>query len=206
MSIVIAGIHTGIGKTVCSAVICQALGYDYWKPVQAGDLEASDSVFINNNVTHPGCYIHPERYRLSIPASPHYAAAADGLTIMPEDFELPRSSQPIVVETAGGIMSPLSPSFLNIDLVAQLQLPAVVVSNNYLGSINHTLLTVNALQQRNIPLAGLVFSGIEVPSTRDFIVEHCRLPVLFSIPQLEKMNATSIASFAATININFSNE
>ena len=201
MSIIIAGIHTGIGKTICSAVICHALGYDYWKPVQAGDLDNSDSIFITRNVTNNQCRIHPERYRPQSPMSPHKAAEIDGIHIAKEDFILPASSNPVVVETAGGIMSPLADNLLNIDLMEHLQLPVILVSNNYLGSINHTLLTVAALQQRNIPIKGLVFSGEVVPSSREFILQHTRLPLLFSIPQFEETDAATIATFAANTTI-----
>lgn len=201
MSIIIAGIHTGIGKTVCSAVICQALGYDYWKPVQAGELENSDSVFIKKNVTNPDCVIHPERHRLTIPASPHYAAELDGVEIKKTDFVLPPTDNQLVIETAGGVMSPLSNSFLNIDLMEQLNLPAIVVSNNYLGSINHTLLTVVALHKRSIPVKGIVFSGSAFTSTRDFILQYTRLPLLFSIPQFDKITPGVIAEFAKTVSI-----
>jgi len=201
MSIIIAGIHTGIGKTVCSAVICQALGYDYWKPVQAGELDNTDSIFIGKNVENTSCVVHAERYRLNIPASPHYAATMDGIEIKPGDFILPKSDNQIVVETAGGIMSPLSNSFLNIDLMEQLQLPCIIVSNNYLGSINHTMLTVEAMQKRNIPIKGIVFSGNEFASTREFILQYTKLPLLFSIPQLEEMNKETIAAFAKTLSI-----
>lgn len=201
MSIIIAGIHTGIGKTVCSAVICQALGYDYWKPVQAGELDNSDSIFIKRNVTNPDTVIHRERYQLTIPASPHYAAEMDGVEIKPADFILPQTDNDIVVETAGGIMSPLSNNFLNIDLMGQLQLPVIIVSNNYLGSINHTLLTVAAMQQRNIPVKGLVFSGSEFASTREFILQYTQLPLLFSIPAFEEITPQGIADFAKTVSI-----
>ncbi len=201
MSIIIAGIHTGIGKTICSAVICQALGYDYWKPVQAGDLDNSDSIFIQRNVTNPTCKIHPERYRLQTPMSPHKAAEIDGIRITKEDFILPTSTNPIVVETAGGIMSPLADELLNIDLMEHLQLPVILVSNNYLGSINHTLLTVAAMQQRNIPIKGIVFSGGEVSSSREFILQYTQLPLLFSIPLFEKTDAATIATFAANNTI-----
>ena len=201
MSIIIAGIHTGIGKTVCSAVICQALGYDYWKPVQAGELDNSDSIFIKRNITNPNTVIHRERYQLTIPASPHYAAEMDGVEIKPTDFSLPQTDNDIVVETAGGIMSPLSNSFLNIDLMEQLQLPVIIVSNNYLGSINHTLLTVAAMQQRNIPVKGLVFSGSEFTSTREFILQYTQLPLLFSIPVFEEITPQAIADFAKTVSI-----
>jgi dethiobiotin synthetase len=201
MSIIIAGIHTGIGKTVCSAVLCQALGYDYWKPVQAGDLENSDSIFIHQNVTNPHCSIHPERYRLTTPASPHYAAALDGISIKEADFVVPETNNQLVIETAGGIMSPLADDFLNIDLMQRLNLPAIIVSNNYLGSINHTLLTVAAMQKRNIPIKGFVFSGAEVQSTRAYILQHTQLPLLFSIPQFEKITAATISNFANTLSL-----
>ncbi len=201
MSVIIAGIHTGIGKTVCSAVICQALGYDYWKPVQAGELDNTDSIFIGRNVSNTHCIVHAERYRLTIPASPHYAAAMDGVEIKPGDFVLPKTNNQIVVETAGGIMSPLSGNFLNIDLMEQLKLPAILVSNNYLGSINHTLLTVGAMQKRNIPIKGIVFSGHAFASTREFILQYTKLPLLFSIPQFEKTDAIAIADFAKTVSI-----
>jgi dethiobiotin synthetase len=115
MSIIIAGIHTGIGKTICSAVICQALGYDYWKPVQAGT-DHTDSDFIKSHVTNPACRIHKETYYLKTPASPHYAAGMENLEIKEKNFVLPASSNNMVVETAGGLMSPLAKGFLNIDL------------------------------------------------------------------------------------------
>ncbi len=202
MSIIIAGIHTGIGKTVGAAVICQALGYDYWKPVQAGDLENSDSIFIKRNVSNSNCFIHPERYRLRIPASPHYAAVQDGTEIKTSDFVLPKTNNGLVIETAGGIMSPFAKGFLNIDLMEQFNLPVVLVSNNYLGSINHTLLTVAALQQRNISMKGLVFCGEAVESTREFILQYTKLPLLFSIPQFDTINSSVIAAFAKTVSIN----
>ncbi len=202
MNIIIAGIHTGIGKTLCAAVICQALGYDYWKPVQAGDLENSDSVFIKKNVSNPACYIHPERYRLSIAASPHYAAMQDGLEIKPGDFTLPLTNKKLLIETAGGIMSPFAMNFLNIDLIQQFNLPVVLVSNNYLGSINHTLLTVNVLQQRNITIQGLVFSGEIVDATKQYILAYTQLPLLFSMPLFQKIDGSTIADFAKTVSIN----
>jgi len=201
MNIIVAGIHTGIGKTVCSAVICQALGYDYWKPVQAGELHDSDSIFIKRNVTNPKCQVHPERYQLSIPASPHYAAAMDGVDIKPADFVLPYTTNSMVVETAGGIMSPLSNSFINVDLMQQLNLPVILVSNNYLGSINHTLLTTEAMQKRNVPVRGLVFCGHEFSSTRDFILQYTKLPLLFSIPQFDTITPAVVADFATTVSL-----
>lgn len=199
MSFVILGIHTGIGKTLCSAILCQATGYDYWKPVQAGGLEDSDSLFIEKHVTNPNVKIHPEAYRLQTAASPHYAAIVDGVQIKKENIVLPASKNKIIIETAGGLLSPFSKDFFNIDLPLLLQLPVILVSNNYLGSINHTLLSVEALQKRNIPIKGIVFSGEKVDATQSFILEHTRLPHLFSIPLLSEINTGVIAKIASTI-------
>lgn len=192
MSVIIAGTHTGIGKTLCSALICQGLGYDYWKPVQAGDLHQSDSIFIQQHVRNINCTIHPEAYRLQTPVSPHDAAQRDGITIRPDKLVLPVSDNRIVVETAGGIMSPLAENFLNIDLIEQLQLPVILVSGIYLGSINHTLLTIHALQNRSILINGIVFSGEPNPAGTNFILNHTGLTNLFNIPHLPQIDADSI--------------
>ena len=202
MSMIIAGTHTGIGKTLCSAIICQALGYDYWKPVQAGDLKNSDSIFVKNHIDNEACFIHPERYKLTLPASPHYAAAMDGILIKKEDFILPKTTNKIVVETAGGIMSPLADDLLNIDLIAHLNLPVILVSGIYLGSINHTLLTVAAFKQYNIAIAGIVFSGTANNATTNFIEAHTKVPVYFSIPFFKQINQATIAAFAASLILN----
>ncbi|MDQ3071718.1 MAG: dethiobiotin synthase [Bacteroidota bacterium] len=205
MNYCIAGIHTGIGKTVCSAIICQALGYDYWKPVQAGDLDNSDSIFIKNNVSNPLCNIHAERFKLLTPASPHYAAELENIQIKKEDFSLPATWNNLIVETAGGLLSPLSDNFLNIDLIEHLRLPVVLVSNNYLGSINHTLLSYNALKDKNIPVSGIVFVGEKVVSSERFILKYTRLPKLFSIPVLTSLNKQSIGEFVLKNDIKLSN-
>ncbi len=201
MSIVITGIHTGIGKTICSAVICQALGYDYFKPIQAGDLEMSDSITLKNLVSNSQCMIHPESYRLQIPASPHYAAEQEGITIEKEKIVLPQTQNNLLVETAGGVMSPLTKNFLNLDLIAHFALPVILVSNNYLGSINHTLMSFLALQSKNIDIKGIVFSGEKNEASESFILEYTQLPLLFSIPQFVDINSQSIARFAQTISI-----
>lgn len=196
MTIGIAGIHTGIGKTVCSAVICQALGFDYWKPVQAGELENTDSMLIQKLVANPNCKVHPERYRLSKPASPHYAAALENISIKRDDFELPRTENHLLLETAGGLMSPLNTGLLNIDLLEYLNIPVVLVSNNYLGSINHTLLSCEALIRRNLRVPGLVFVGDTVASSEKFILNHTGLPKLFSVPLFNTLDRETIEEFA----------
>lgn len=195
MKVIIAGIHTGIGKTVCSAAICQGLGFDYWKPVQAGDLDQSDSHFIKGQVTHVNCKIHPETYRLNTPMSPHEAARLDGIEISLANFIEPETTNHLVIETAGGLLSPLAAGVQNIHLIKQLQHPVILVTNHYLGSINHTLLSLALLQQYQIPVLGLVFCGEEVPSTSDYLIEETKLPVLMRIPWIENLNANRLAKF-----------
>jgi dethiobiotin synthetase len=200
MNLVVAGIHTGIGKTVCSAVMAQALGYDYWKPVQAGDLEASDSLFIKHTVSNNRTTIHQEAFCLTRAASPHYSAKEDGVAITLSAISIPSTEHHLIVETAGGVMTPLSDTLLNIDLIRHLNLPVVLVSNNYLGSINHTLLSVRALHHAGAQLLGIVFCGEEVTSTRQFILQYSGLPMLLSIPQFAPLDKEAIADFAASIS------
>ncbi len=193
--VIIAGIHTGIGKTLCSAILCEAWGYDYWKPIQAGDLDNSDSIFIQNHVGNSKCTIHPEAYRFQTAASPHFAADTEGVVIEKEKLTLPLTNNNLIVETAGGIMSPLGKNFLNIDLIKHLNLPVILVSENYLGSINHTLMSVFALKQAHIPIKGIVFNRDVVQSSVDFILEYSELPLLFSIPKMADLNKESVKKF-----------
>ena len=199
MKFIIAGIHTGIGKTRCSAILAEALGYDYWKPIQAGDLENSDSVFVKKNIYNTNCTIHPEAYRLSLAASPHWAAQHDGIAIQKENIIIPETKNGLIIETAGGVMSPLGDDFLNLDLILNFNLPVILVSNNYLGNINHTLLTVSALQHKNIQILGIVFCGEEVKPSQDYIIHYTKLKHLFSIPNFDTIDKSNLTNFAKTI-------
>ena len=192
---IIAGIHTGIGKTLTSAVLCDAFGYDYWKPVQAGDLDNSDSIFVKHNIVNPLCTIHPETYRLKVAASPHFAADTEGVVVDRKKIVLPKTNNKLLIETAGGIMSPLGKDFLMIDLIKQLKQPVIVVSKSYLGSINHTLMTIALLQKAKIPIQGIIFNGDTVQSSVDFILEHTQLPLLLSIPKFNVVNKNVIRDF-----------
>ena len=199
-SIIIAGIHTGIGKTIASTILVEALQYDYWKPIQAGDLQASDSIFVQTHISNKKSFVHPEAYRLKTPESPHAAAQKEGIEILLKNLTLPQSTNPIIIETAGGIMSPLSTTLLNIDLIHHLNLPVILVTNDYLGSINHTLLTIEVLTQKNIPILGLIFSGKENPESRKFIQTHSNLKTILKIPYLPKITKKTITTIARAIN------
>jgi dethiobiotin synthetase len=200
MSIIIAGIHTGIGKTICAAVLAEALQYDYWKPVQAGDLHATDSMFVSRHIRNTVTKIHDEAYRLAVAASPHLAAEQEEIEITFDRIMLPSTDNGLIIETAGGIMSPLNRRQLNLDMVLHFNLPVVLVCNDYLGSINHSLLSIKAMQNEGIEILGLVFNGREVPSTREYIMEYSGLPTLLSIPYFTNTGRQDLCDFAVSVS------
>lgn len=195
--IIIAGIGTEIGKTVASAVLVEALQADYWKPVQSGALTDSDTDTVRRLISNLVSRFHPEAYRLTQPLSPHAAAERDGVTIEPETITLPQTENALVVELAGGLMVPLNNNYLNIDLVQQLGLPVVLVSRNYLGSINHTLLSVEACRSRNIPLLGILFNGPTVTATETFLLNYTGLDCIGRIGQEDVVTKEVIAKYAS---------
>lgn len=168
MKYVVVGIGTDVGKTIVSSIFTKALNAWYWKPVQSGDLHFSDTDKVATYVGDSFKKI-PERWRLKTPASPHYAAALDEVMIQEKDFEIPNES-PLIIEGAGGLMVPLNEQgLLYIDLLQQWNLPVILVSRHYLGSINHTLLSIEALKNRNIQIEMIVFNGIENSATESII-------------------------------------
>jgi dethiobiotin synthetase len=169
MKLFITGIGTDVGKTITSAIITEALEADYWKPVQAGDLHFSDSHKLQSLLSNSKTKIHPNSYALQTPASPHYAAAIDGVAIDIQKITTPKTNNHLVIEGAGGLFVPLNQTETIIDLI-QPDYKVIVVSRHYLGSINHTLLTIEALQNRKIAIAGIVFSGDENPATESIIL------------------------------------
>jgi dethiobiotin synthetase len=191
---IIAGIGTEIGKTVCSAIITKALRADYWKPIQAGNLTDGDAYWVQQWV--PGTEIHASTYALQNPLSPHSAAELDGIRIDLNSFHLPKTTENLVVELAGGIMVPLNEKDTNLDLIERLGLPVILVSKNYLGSINHTLMTFEILKSRNIDIAGIVFNGQTNSSGESFILNHTGLPVLLRVYEEKEINPSLIARYA----------
>jgi dethiobiotin synthetase len=170
MKLFITGIGTDVGKTIASAIITEALQADYWKPIQAGDLDNSDSHKIQRYISNDKTVIHNNSYKLNTPASPHLAAQLDGITIDLKTITEPKTKNHLVIEGAGGILVPLNDTDCIIDLI-QKDYKVIIVSRHYLGSINHTLLTFEALKIRNIKLAGIIFSGDENQSTESIILQ-----------------------------------
>lgn len=193
----VAGIGTDVGKTVVAAILTEALRADYWKPIQAGNLSYTDTDTVRDLISNLQTVFHPEAYRLQLPASPHQAAAAENICLQPEKICVPRTTRPLIIEGAGGLLVPLTNQFLIIDLIAQLASEVVLVSRNYLGSINHTLLSVECLQRRHIPIAGLVFNGEPAPATEDFILNYTGLPRLPSILPEAALTPAVIRRYAA---------
>jgi len=170
MKLFITGIGTDVGKTIASAIITQALQADYWKPIQAGDLDNSDSHKIKRYISNDKTTLHENSYQLNTPASPHLAAKLDGVHIELENIKEPKTGNHLVIEGAGGILVPINDTDCIIDLI-QKDYKVIVVSRHYLGSINHTLLTIEALQSLKIDVSGIIFSGDENEATEEIILK-----------------------------------
>jgi dethiobiotin synthetase len=196
---IIAGIGTEIGKTVCSAIVTKAIQAAYWKPIQAGNLTDGDAYWIQKWV--PGTRVFPSTYALNHPLSPHTAAELDGVSIEIGAFSLPETAQNLVVELAGGIMVPLNDNQTNLDLIKYLGLSVILVSKNYLGSINHTLMTYEILKSHNIPIEGIIFNGQTNSSGEAFIVKHTGLPVLLRVNEEKEINSSIIAHYAQSFQL-----
>lgn len=196
MKYIIAGIGTEIGKTFISSILTEYLQADYWKPVQAGALDFTDSDTVKSLISNDKTIFHPETYRLTEPMSPHAAAAIDGVTIELSKFELPQTDNHLIIELAGGLMVPLNNQETNLDLIKQLGLPVILISRNYLGSINHTLLSAEILKLNNISVKGLIFNGEQNKSSEDFILNFTKLECLGWVNFEENINKDVVKKWA----------
>lgn len=195
MKLFITGISTDVGKTITSAIIAEALQADYWKPIQAGDLENSDSHKIKSFLSNAKTKIHPNSYALHTPASPHLAAAIDGIVIDLKQIKEPKTQNNLVVEGAGGVFVPLNDTDCVIDLI-QPDYKVIVVSRHYLGSINHTLLTIESLHNRKIAIGGIVFSGDENKATESIILSKTGIKCIGRIEQEPYFDQNVIKEYA----------
>ncbi|WP_298519671.1 dethiobiotin synthase [uncultured Kordia sp.] len=194
--IFVTGISTEVGKTVASAIITEALQADYWKPVQAGDLHNSDSHKIERYISNKKTKIHPNSYALQTPMSPHAAAAIDKLTIKLEDIQEPATDNHLVIEGAGGILVPLNDEHTILDVI-KAEYHVIVVSRHYLGSINHTLLTVNLLKEKGFNVS-LIFSGAAHSTTEAIIKKMTNIPVIGRIDEEPYFDQNVIREYAET--------
>jgi dethiobiotin synthetase len=202
LRLVVTGTDTGIGKTVFSAALTNALGGYYWKPVQAGLDEETDSQTVMRLGAVPASRVLPEAYRLKTPASPHLAARLDRISIDPERLTPPETDAPLVIEGAGGLLVPLNDRLLFANMFARWQIPVILCTRTALGTINHTLLSLEALRNRHIPVFGIVFIGDENVETQRIIVEFGGVRSLGRLPQLPAVTPRGLArAFAENFDI-----
>jgi dethiobiotin synthetase len=192
--IFITGISTDVGKTIVSAVVAEALEADYWKPVQAGELDHSDNHKVRALISNPHSVIHPNIYALKTPMSPHAAAEIDGIRIDLKKIKTPETNRPLVIEGAGGLLVPLNTKHTIIDII-DTEYKVIVVSRHYLGSINHTLLTVNYLKERGFDVS-IIFSGDGHPSTEEVIRKMTNAKVIGRIDDEPYFDRAVIREYA----------
>lgn len=193
-TLVVTGTDTGIGKSVISAALVQALGASYWKPVQSGLEEETDSAFVARMT---GRQVLPEAYRLQLPASPHLSAEAEGVEITLAQLALPEGAGTLVVEGAGGVMVPLNRRELFLDLFAYWRAPVVLCAATRLGTINHSLLSLMALKDLGCPVVGVLFSGDPAPEVEDTICQFGQVPHLGRLPHLDPLTPVTLAEACA---------
>jgi dethiobiotin synthetase len=195
---VISGIGTEVGKTVVSAIVSEALQATYWKPVQAGELHDTDSHKVER-LTSNVCVL-PELFKLNEPLSPHAAAQIDGVELNISSFILPNVATNLVIEGAGGILVPINKNgLLYADVFQKWELPVIIVSRHYLGSINHSLLTAEVLKNRGIKIAGWIFVGDENKTTESIILKITGIPMIARIPMVDRVTKEFVAEEALKI-------
>lgn len=187
--IFITGIGTDVGKTIVAAALVEKFKTDYWKPVQSGDLANSDTIKVQSLISNTKSVFHPEAYRLTQPFSPHKSADIDRVEIKLDGFVLPQTTNRLIIEGAGGLMVPLNNNDMIIDLIKKLDVDVVLVSRNYLGSINHTLLSIDALTTHGINIKAIVFNGDADSYTEDII--QSKLPKNTTIVRIGHIGSVS---------------
>lgn len=201
MNYFITAIGTDSGKSLFSAIMCEALEADYWKPIQAG--YPRDTDFVGGLLSNLKSDLIPEKYVLNTPASPHYAAEIDKVKLEVTDFEIPKTDNPnLIIEGAGGVLVPINESEFVIDFPQQWKIPVVLVANLYLGSINHSLLTINELKRRGLEVKGIVFNGPSNPSSEEIILKHSGYPCLLRIEDEKVINHAVVRKYAAELKMN----
>lgn len=194
-AIIISGTDTDAGKTVVAAGLTLCLeGAHYWKPVQSGTAPSTDTATVKALTALPDDRFLPEAYLLQEPASPHFSARLEGVEISANLLTLPTIDAPLIIEGAGGLMVPLSENLLTIDLFARWNRPVILVARTGLGTINHSLLSIEALRARKIPIGGIIFSGDPHPENERIIPHFADVPVLGRLPRLTNLNPDTLCT------------
>lgn len=204
--IAIVGIGTEVGKTLVSAIACIAFNATYWKPIQTGYLHGEgdiDSKTIHQWTKTP---IYPEAYLLQEPLSPHIAAQIDQIEIDISTIQLPKDIKGnLVIETAGGLMVPINDHLVYLDIIQQWNIPVILTMSQYLGNINHTILSIEMLKSKNISILGIVSNGKSLPDTNRWIEQYSKIPIILEIPPLEIISTDIIQDLASQLKFNLSN-
>lgn len=194
--IFVTGIGTDVGKTVVSSIIAEALEADYWKPIQTGSYFSTDADKIRKYVSNSRTQIHPESFVLKQYMSPHAAAELEGMPISLDKIVAPETKNTLIIEGAGGIMVPLNDTEFIVDMIQKLEAEVILVIQNYLGSINHSLLSIDALRYRKIPVLGLIFNGPPHKLSEDIILEYSGLKCIGRIQKESVINKQVVSKYA----------
>ncbi len=197
----ITGIGTDVGKTIVSAILTEALKADYWKPVQSGVADGTDRGLVSSLITNTTSVCHNESYSFQEPASPHLAASLENQKIKLEQMHLPDTQNDLIIEGAGGILVPLNDSNYVIDLAQEFEADVILVCRNYLGCINHSLLSIDYLVKNNFPVKGIVLVGNFDKAVKLAITNYSELPVLAEIPEMSEISKETILNQAQKINV-----
>lgn len=193
----VTGIGTDVGKTIISAILVEKLKADYWKPIQSGDLDNSDTMKVQRLISNTVTRFHPEAYRLTQPFSPHKSADLDGITIDIDQIKLPETDNQLLIEGAGGLMVPLNDQHFVVDLIQKLNAEVVLVVKHYLGSINHTLLSLELLKQKKIKVRALIFNGKRDKYSEKIILSNgpstCSTQYISHLSKLDKQIISLVA-------------
>ena len=201
MNYFVTAIGTDSGKTLVSAILTEMQGCTYWKPIQAG--LPHDTEEVKRLVTNPSARFEKEAFVLKTPASPHYAAEVDHMEIKKTAIQLPTQND-LIIEGAGGLLVPINDDETIADLILGLNAEVILVSNLYLGSINHTLLTVEELKRRNLTVKGIIFNGESNPSSEDIILKKSGYRCLLRVPQLKEVTPQTVTDLAEELKANWS--
>jgi dethiobiotin synthetase len=192
----VTAIGTDVGKTVVSAILTEALQADYWKPVQCGSMEATDADFVRLHVSNAKTVVHQETFLFKEPVSPHLAASLEGKEIVLKTIGVPETQNTLIIEGAGGLLVPLNQTDFVIDMISAFKAEAIVVVKHYLGSINHTMLTLEALKSRDIKIAGLIFNGDRNPASESIILQHHSFDFVGYVREEEEFTKDTVLKYS----------
>lgn len=204
MNLFITGIGTNVGKTVVSAFLTETLQADYWKPIQSGVVEGKDSETVKTLITNSKSVFYPEAYLLKEPLSPHFAAKLDGVNIEFGKIVLPKSSNHLIIEGAGGLLVPINDTQYVIDIARQFDCEIVLVISSYLGCINHSLLSIDYLLRNQFKLKALVFNGTFEPEVKQAITNYVKNTLIIDVPQLDELSKSTVLQISSQIKAQLS--